>query len=300
MIKEFKHVEVSYKLPLSDGTVWGLTASREIHPWLKNFAVIMRLDSSDWDNVDRRLLFVTRKPGNLPNHYTAGNEEWSVFKQGSAYRIWSHSRVIETFIELNHNFIDHDEICVINMWSSLKQIYRYYVENNGGPIHATLAEFNGKGILIAASGGTGKSTCYNRLPNYWKPLADDNALVVRVNVGEYRVHPMPTWSDHAQGRKYSTFNSSYSVPLKGIFFLDQATEDKVFPIGKTLAIRKIYEGMKQIWDAYWNRIPKNEKQRMVRKVFNTAFNIAKNIPAYELRATLHGEFWKEIEKILDD
>jgi SynChlorMet cassette protein ScmC len=298
MIKQFRDDKIIYKLALSDGTTWGLSATHEIFPWLKKLAEIMQLELSDLEHVDKRLLFVAHRDDNSPNHTGLNNQDWDVFKQGSAYRIWSHSKVAETFIELNHNFIDHDEICVINMWSSLKQIYRYYVENKGAPFHATLAEFNGNGILIAASGGTGKSTCYNRLPDYWNPLADDNALVIDTGNSNYRVHPMPTWSDYLWQRRNTSFNSSYSTPLKGIFFLEQSKKDKVVEISKSDALREVYESMKQIWESYWDRIPKNEKQKMSAKLFDTAYNITKNIPCYKLKATLHGEFWKEIEKVL--
>jgi SynChlorMet cassette protein ScmC len=298
MIKQFRYDEIIYKLSLSDGTVWGLSATHEIFPWLKKLAEIMRLELSDLEHVDRRLLFIAHKHDNYPNHDKANNCDWNVFKQGTAYRIWSHSDIPETFIELNHDFIDHNEICIINMWSSLKQIYKYYVENNGAPFHATLAEFNGKGILIAASGGTGKSTCYNRLPDYWKPLSDDNALVIDTGNSNYRIHPMPTWSDYLWQRKKTSFNSPYSVSLNGIFFLEQSKKDEIILISKSDALRDVYESMKQIWESHWNRIPKMDKQKMSTKLFDTAFSITKHIPCYKLKASLHGEFWKEIEKEL--
>ena len=298
MIKLFRDDKIIYKLPLSDGTTWGLSATHEIFPWLKKLAEIMQLERSDLEDVDRRLLFVAHKYDNLPGHAEVDNSDWDVLKQGSAYRIWSHCKVPETFIELNHNFIDHNEICVINMWSSLKQIYRYYVDKKSAPFHATLAEFNGHGILIAAAGGTGKSTCYERLPNYWKPLADDNALVIDIGNNNYSAHPMPTWSDYLWQRKDTSFSSSYSVPLKGMFFLEQSSKDKVVELSKSEALREVYDSMKQIWESHWERISKVEKQKMSTKLFDTAFNITKHIPCYKLKATLHGEFWKEIEGVL--
>jgi SynChlorMet cassette protein ScmC len=300
MIKEFRDDKIIYKLSLSDGTTWGFSATHEIFPWLKKLAEIMCLELADLDKIDRRLLFLAHKPENLPNHDQINNEDWNVLKRGTAYRIWSHSKVPETIIELNHEFIDHKELQVINMWSSLKQIYLHYIENNGAPFHATLAEIRGKGVLIAASGGTGKSTCYNRLPKYWNPLADDNALAVRIEDNNYRVHPMPTWSDHLWNSKKSTFDSSYSVPLKGMFFLEQSEKDEVISLSRSDALREVYESMKQIWETYWEKTSKKEKQNMSRKLFDTAFNIVKQVPCYKLKATLHGKFWKEIENVLEE
>ena len=55
-------------------------------------------------------------------------------------------------------------------WESL---YR-----GGLPFHATLLEYQGQGIILAAPGGTGKSTCSRRVPPPWRACCDDEVLVV--------------------------------------------------------------------------------------------------------------------------
>jgi SynChlorMet cassette protein ScmC len=209
MLRQFLGNEKKYILPLSDGQTWEFKATETMTPWLKDFSKIMQLQDNvtDANKIDRRLLFLALKHDNqLPpedNH-----DDWNHFKQGIVYRVWSHNNKPETFIELNNDFIDHQEIKFINMSTSLKPIYKYYAEKNGGgPAHAALAELNGKGILIAAHGGTGKSTCSIRLPSYWTPLSDDMSLIVKDSNKNYRVHPMPTWSDHLWSKKLSTFRT---------------------------------------------------------------------------------------------
>jgi SynChlorMet cassette protein ScmC len=298
MLKQFKGTEKTYKLSLSDNITWSFKATETISPWLEKFADIMQLDETDEETFDRNLLFLALKHDNsLSAISKVGN--WNHYKQGVVYKIWSHDNHPENFIELNLDYINHPEIKFVNMWSSLKPLYRYYVvKNEGGPIHAALAEFNGKGILIAAQGGTGKSTCSIRLPSYWKPLSDDMALIVKDNENNYRAHPMPTWSDHLWKRRKSKFNASYSVPLKAVFFLEQSDKDDIIPINSTTGAQRIFESCKQVWDSYWKKVSREEEKHMVNKVFNNAFDLAVKTPCYKLKATLNGKFWELIEALL--
>jgi SynChlorMet cassette protein ScmC len=297
MIRQLNGKEKIYRLPLADGTTWGLSATKSLEPWLDELAAIMQLETTSENVIDRKVFFLAL---NKANQQPSSCQDWEYMKQGSVYRIWSHSTIPETFIELNRELIDHPEVKIINMWSSLKVIYKYYVEHSIGPVHAALANIANKGILIAAAGGTGKSTCSRRLPTPWQALSDDNALIVKNQLNNaFHVHPMPTWSDHLQGEKFSSFNTSYSVPLKAIFFLEQSAQDKVTPMIKTIATHKIFVCFKQVWENYMTRLSKPEKTAMSQQLFNNACELTENIPCYTLEATLDGQFWKDIEKVLN-
>jgi len=294
MIKQLSGKETVYKLPLSDGTTWGFCATESIFPWLKMLAEIMQLKKAENEKIDRKILFIAL---NKKNVLPSDIKDWRRYKQGSVYRIWSGKNSSETFVELNKDYLDHPEIKIINMWSTLKAIFRYYVDTNIGPAHAASAVFKGKGILIAASGGTGKSTCMRRLPDNWTPLSDDTTLIVRNKKKEINIHPMPTWSDHLWSDKFSTFPVQKAVPLKAIFFLKQSSSDKVTEIHNTSATQEINKCFNQIWQSYIEKLTTEEKNTMIRKLFNTAYDIAGEIPCYSLEATLNGKFWEEIEKI---
>ncbi|MCP4177598.1 MAG: SynChlorMet cassette protein ScmC [bacterium] len=300
MLRQFSGNEKKYLLSLSDGLTWEFKAAESMSTWLKDFSYIMQISKApdDTHKADKKLLFLALKNENkLPT--SDCSDDWNHFKQGAVYRVWSHSRKPETFIELNSDYIEHQEIKIINMSTSLKPIYRHYtLHNGGGPIHAALAELNGKGILIAAHGGTGKSTCSIRLPSYWTALSDDMSLIVTDADNNFRVHPMPTWSDHLWNKKLSTFNTPHSVPLKAIFFLEQSDIDEVIPIKNPQSSQKVFDSFKQVWESFWPKIEIDEKRTMVHKIFNNAFDIAVKTPCYKLKATLDGEFWKEIEKVI--
>lgn len=296
MIKQLNGQEKTYRLPLADGTVWGLSATKSLEPWLDELAAIMQLEMASATAIDRKVFFLAL---NNKNQQPSPCPNWDYMKQGSVYRIWSNSTVPETFIELNREFIDHPEIKIINMWSALKVIYRYYVDNRIGPVHAALAKFNNQGILIAAAGGTGKSTCSLRLPAPWQALADDHALIVTNQTdGQFHVHPMPTWSDHLWATKFSTYDTTSAVPLKAIFFLEQSLQDKVTPLVKSIATHKTFICFKQIWENYMTKLNKTEKAAMGQQLFNNACDLTENIPCYTLEATLYGQFWQAIEKVL--
>lgn len=290
-----KSLSGEYRLPLSDGTVWSIKAISSIQHWLDDFADIMGLEASTNSIANREILFIELGSNNLTQKL---DNNWSFIKQGKVYKIWYNQNDPRLFIELNREFIDHPEIRIINMWSTLKAIYRYYAENGGGPAHAALAAFKGKGIIICAPGGTGKSTCIERLPDKWEKLSDDNALIVSDKKGFYRVHPMPTWSDHLWKTKDSRINPTKSVLLNAVFFLAQSNIDKVNKLPSAFSAQYLYKSFLQIWQNYFTKLSDAEKRIMNSNLFDNACLISKRIPCYDLEATLQGKFWEEIELVL--
>lgn len=295
MIKQITGNEKIYGLKLSDGTTWGFSAVRSIEPWLDELAGIMQLENTNTGQINQKVFFLAMRKDNKPPTQFPG---WNNIKQGAVYRVWFHSKIPEIFIELNPEFINHPEIRIINMWFSLEAVYSFYVDKGSSPAHATLAEYNGKGILIAAAGGVGKSTCLRRLPTPWKPLADDSVLIIKGLNKKFNAHPMPTWIDHLWSPRKSCVNSAYSVPLNSIFFLKQSNEDAVYPLNKSAAIQKTYECFKQVWKNYLARLAKENKKEMVHKLFDIACEVAGNIPCFTLHATLEGKFREKIEEVI--
>jgi len=109
----------------------------------------------------------------------------------------------------------------------------------------------GHGFLLAGQGGTGKSTCCRRLPNNWKPLCDDESLIVLDKSKVYHVHPFPTWSDYIQKRAKNIWDVQGSVPLSAIFFLEQSEKDEVIPLSKEQSAILMTKSSKQAYDRSW-------------------------------------------------
>ena len=180
----------------------------------------------------------------------------------------------------------------------LYPIYQCSIEKGGLPIHAALIELEGRGVLLSARCNTGKTTCCRRLPDYWKELCDDEALVVLDNQKKYWANPFPTWSDYLLKRSESTWNVQYSVPLCGIFFLEQSTTDDITPMGYGKASALIAEAANTVRIRFMRGMDKESQRGSMREMFDNACRITKMIPAFHLHVSLNGRFWEKIEEAL--
>ena len=223
---------------------------------------------------------------------------WSSTSIGSVLRIWTSPASTTAYIELNTDFLDHAEIRIIAMWSSLRPIQLQALSRGGGPFHSLLAEYDGRGILIAGPAESGKSTCHQRLPTPWNPLCDDHVLVVKRDHSDYAAHPFPTWSEYLWKESDKTWPTSYTVPINAIFFLEQADVDHVTRVIPEQAAPMLFESQKQVWQRHWARIDPSpcDKQRIM--AFENACALARAIPTYVLKATLLGRFWGKIEEVM--
>ena len=166
-------------------------------------------------------------------------------------------------------------------------------------IHGALAERDGVGVILTAPGGTGKTTASNRLPTSWRSLSDDTTLVVKDAQGNYWAHPWPTWSRFLSGGPGGTWDVQKAVPVKGIFFLTQAIEDRVERIGPGHAVSLLGECVGQVSMYMEPGLFKEELRVLYLERFNNLCALAKVIPIHVLHITLTGAFWKEIERTLE-
>jgi len=165
-------------------------------------------------------------------------------------------------------------------------------------IHGALAERDGIGVILAAPGGTGKTTASNRLPAPWRSLCDDTTLVVRDQQGNFWAHPWPTWSLFLDGGSGGTWNVQNAVPVKGIFFLAHAVEDRVERVGPGHAVSLLVECVRQASAFMAPGLCKEELRSLHLEWFNNLCALAHVVPAHLLHISLTGTFWQEIERSL--
>ncbi len=291
-----------YRLSLGDGSSWWITGDEDRVPWVDELAAIMELKECK-SNGSPRLIFSRLADENdvedgakeIWNRHDLNDAGWVCYDD-RLIRTWHHDSISDVIFEVRDDL--NDTVKYVVMWSSLYPIYKRSMSGGGLPLHAGSAELDGRGILVAAPGDTGKSTCCRRLPDYWNPLADDEALVVLDARRKYQLHPFPTWSDYLWERAENTWNVQYSVPLSGIFFLEQSETDEVVPLGAGEAAVLISESAMQVCQKFWRRADIEDQRRFRSKIFSNACEIVARIPAYRLRASLHGRFWEEIENVL--
>jgi len=165
-------------------------------------------------------------------------------------------------------------------------------------IHGALAEQNGSGVILAAPGGTGKTTASNRLPAPWNSLCDDTTLVVRDRQGNYWAHPWPTWSSLLWGGSGGSWEVQNAVPLKSIFFLNQALDDTVKRVGTGQAVSLLVECAAQASQLMARGLGKEETCGLHLERFSNLCALARVIPAHVLYISLTGTFWQDIEQTL--
>jgi radical SAM protein with 4Fe4S-binding SPASM domain len=109
---------------------------------------------------------------------------------------------------------------------------RLLADRQGCYLHAGGVILDGQGLLFAGHSGAGKSTMMNMLKDKAEILCDDRIIVRRGEDG-FRIHG--TWS-HGD----LPIVSAASAPLKAIFFLHKAPEDRLIALeNKKVVLKKL-------------------------------------------------------------
>jgi SynChlorMet cassette protein ScmC len=275
----------TYCFELADGQEWDVTSDSAARPWADRFAKVMRLKSGA-PAGGKKLIFTIRDPDGQKN-----NEA-----------VYGDFRIIRILHYNGSGYIcqvsgeDDREMNILQVALSLYPVYQNTIGLGGMPMHAGLIERDGNGVLLAAQGNTGKSTCCRRVPDPWRALCDDEALVVMGSQKDYRVHPFPTWSEYYWKVSEKSWNIRQHVSLSSIMFLEQAKTDSIVPLGPGKAALSIYNASLQCCSRFMQL--SGEKTALQKsRLFQNACDMAKKIPAYALRVSLTGRFWEEIESV---
>jgi hypothetical protein len=193
---------------------------------------------------------------------------------------------------------NHSEGLYIQLMQLSLVIAREAQARGGVLIHGALAERDGIGVILAAPGGTGKTTASNRLSAPWRSLCDDTTLMVRDPQGSYWAHPWPTWSRFLDRGPGGTWDVQSAVPVKGIFVLAQAVEDRVERVGPGHAVSLLLEGVRQASMFMPPGRFKEETRALHLERFNNLCALARVVPTHELHISLTGAFWQKIEQML--
>jgi len=180
---------------------------------------------------------------------------------------------------------------------SIAHVIAQEVELSGGLLlHGALAERDGCGVILAGHGGVGKTTASLRLPSPWHSLCDDTTLVVPDSQGNYWAHPWPTWSGFIMDRTIRSWDVHQAVPLRSLFFLSQAQEDRVDPLTSIQAFPLLAESVTQAAGSLICHMDKRESRIRNSKRFDNICTLAKKLPIFRLSLSRTGSFWHHIEQ----
>lgn len=281
-----------FSLHLANGQGWNVLFTEKTRSLVERWASIMEMKENECSAFPKIIL--VRKNEEIPIIALPG-EGWKI-QNHERMRLWSHQHIPHVICEIGPE--DHFDLDIIRTWMATYPIYQRAMETGGLPFHACLAERKGAGVLLAAPGGGGKSTCARRLSSPWKVLCDDEALIVRDSEGRYFVHPFPTWSNFFWRREDRTWNVEEYISLSAVFFIKKGKKDEVFPMGRGEAAARMYQASEQVCLRNWRCFSAEEERGEKEKLFANACRLAQKIPAFTLQVSLQGEFWKEIEKVI--
>ena len=217
-----------------------------------------------------------------------------IFYSRKAVRLFHNTNSNTWLMVIPENILAERKTRTILMWLMLKPFYLHCFANGGLLVHAASACLNGKGIIISASGDTGKTTTVRRLPQPWQELGDDSALLLPVD-SEFRLYPLPTWSEFIYGANSSaSWDIQKETNIAGIFFLKQSEHDKGERLSSAVATMSLYQSS----IAALGEHKKDVSKKLNTKIFETAGNITSKVPAFSLYASLNGKVWESIEKNL--
>lgn len=302
-VKHNSRSEFRYSLCLADGHGLELVAPAGLGAFIREYARILRLSpcmanrlprviysrnqkGRSWEPEEVGKLALVRKE-NLPG------TGWKSQDRGGR-KIWLHPEVQDAICEVwtfDLHFPFLLEFSLLPLFQSVRGAGGFWV-------HSALLEKDGKGLLLTAPPGTGKSTCCRRIPSPWKALADDEAAVVRDRKGRYWVHPFPTYMDYCGGRSRKTWDVQRSVPLSAVFFLAKGECDEVSAVGGGTAAAFLFCRAREKGFPNMMRPESTADKGGNKIIFENICQLTKAIPCYRLQATLEGRFWEEMEKVL--
>jgi SynChlorMet cassette protein ScmC len=298
----------SYALSLFAGPPWRLTAFGDARPWLDHLASIMRLKPVSPEADGYRNILITRDVSSPPwvdlrtagdpmgddiNEAAPGGNPPAASQEVHFYRlnngdailaeIGPEGTAVSEYVKMQHLFVP---------------VFRSLIAEGGFPFHAAVVVREEGAVAFAGSGGAGKSTCARRIAPPWKALCDDLTIIVREPGRLYHAQPFPTWSDYLWKRRRSACDSSTAVPLKAIFFIEQAEREGATPMGQGEAAMVINALAAQMYQPHWQAMDTAARRALRLRLFENAGDAARAIPAYLLKVALNGTFWRKAEEAL--
>lgn len=220
-------------------------------------------------------------------------------QSGKLVTVWRNGEVPHAVCRLKENLAD-GTLRTLSMWETVHVLHRSFLASGGFAVHGGLVEYKGRGALLAAAAGGGKSTCCSMMPAPWETLCDDETLILPKGFAGFVAHPFPTWSNRIRGVGRQAWDVHRNVPLKALFFLEKADRDAVVPVGQGEAAMMLVGSARSYVDPRSSGTDGSaESLQAGTALFHAACEVAVNVPAYRLHASLEGGFRELMVEVLE-
>jgi len=283
-----------YGFRWGNGPTVGLRATADATAWLARFADVLSLEALGDDGACDLWLEFDRADRPRPpaaSTWADGARCHTIY--GVAF--WEHPDHPHIAVCITHEPSQEAEL--YNRWSVMQALYRTALRHGGLPLHGALAAWQQRGLVIAAPGGTGKSTTLRRLPDAWRPLCDDEILMVPHGPG-WRLHPMPTWSNFVLDREPRRWPCEEHVDLHAVCFLKHADTVRLERLPVSQAAVLLMQSARQILRRGWGDVDEVTLHAHKTMVLETASTVAASIPMHLLHLPRDGEFAHLLEGVL--
>jgi hypothetical protein len=236
--------------------------------------------------------------GVLPAELAACVEEklpshgWQITGNDTMHLTWRHADTAHSFWTESCN--ETTPTLPFNL--PLDLLFHDIVQLGGGIVHGGLAVYQGKGVLLTAPPGGGKTTAFSTTPRNWHLESDDAALVWPDAKGLFQISPLPTWSvllginPQLEGIEQWQVGSSW--PLAAVLFLAKADAISLTCQRPLDAAFPLYRAFSEYPAVLMGRAP----HRIA--LFRAASALARAVPAWSLQLSRKGNFWPCLEKEL--
>lgn len=291
-------------LSLPGGLQWIIASQQDnrSQEWFTAWKTVLRL-RPNYSTVPPNMFFSWHEPPSYPmNELTVdinfSRDEQLIRKEYGQYDI--HLWQPETEHSIRYRAVESDSGEIAPFYSAMRNalfpIYQFCTMQKGLPLHAALIAKNGKGIILAGTGSTGKSTSCRRLQSPWHALADDEILVMPCKSDGFQSHPFPTWTDiWFRGLLHSSWPIEASVPLSAICFLIQSHTDALYKMPPSEAAYLLYQSSTDVYRKLWGKMNSEVRRLLRNRLLENSIKLADKIPVYFLHNYLYGRYWDLLE-----
>lgn len=267
---------------------------KTFHPKFRLFEV----DGPGEDNVCIYHHFYQRKEISKKSDPIYKNKNWEIYREKDLWIYQYHPANEKSgfptvgFFNKDHtrNHIYSDQITekiygnygflTLSLLESDQMLFaKLLADRNGIILHSNGFNIRGKGLLLAGRSGVGKSTVSKMLKKSGHQiLCDDRMFIMRKKDG-FGIYG--NWC-HGSVMDFSSF----SVPLKAIFFLGQSNKNIVEPvINKHVIMQKLIQSL----------VRSVMTMEGWEKILSIVWQLADNVPCFHLKFDLTGEVCEKID-----